>query len=274
MARTLANTYLLSRVITAVHTALQDFVASASLLYTKQLQSTTLPLQMVWFSLSFGSYGLLTWINTLFVEIHLENVYFNALLFAISNLPGNILSALLLDQIGRTKLLTGSILAASLSLLPFAFVAENVKNSGSHRTLTIVVSACLFQCFTCAAWNTIDVLTSELFPTSVRSTGMGVCAATGRIGAMVAQFVNGFLVARPFRLLVVSAITLLLGSMTPYFLHVSDPTGQPVRDFANTTQREEVDDESIVMLSSEQWDRQNKDGETYHRFSSAHGQTS
>jgi MFS family permease len=230
---------------------------------------------MVWFSLSFGTYGLLTWINTWFVEIHLENVYFNALLFAISNLPGNILSAILLDRIGRTKLLTSSILAASLSLLSFAFVAnKNDENSDSRRTITIVVSACLFQCFTCAAWNTIDVLTSELFPTSVRSTGMGICAATGRIGAMVAQFVNGFLVAQPFRLLVVSAITLLLGSLTPCLLHVADPTGQPVRDYANVTQREEVDDENVVMLSSEQWNLQDKDGETYHGFSTAHGRTS
>ena len=182
--------HLLSELSSIFRTAIYDFTISASLLYTPQLRSTTYPLQMVWFTLSFGSYGLLTWINTLFVRVHLENVYLNALLFAASNLPGNLMSAYLMDKTGRKSLLTGSILAASLSLVSFAYVAaEGVEdNSGSDEATTIsesatvwiVGSACAFQCFTIAAWNAIDVLTSELFPTSVRSTGMGVCAATGR----------------------------------------------------------------------------------------------
>ena len=219
-----------------IKTAFQDFLISASVLYTPQLRSTTFPLQMVWFSLSFGSYGLLTWINTLFFQVHLENVYFNALLFAASNLPGNLMSAYLMDKTGRASLLTGSVLAAALSLIAFAYVAateDTNENDGidESATLWIVGSACAFQCFTVAAWNTIDVLTSELFPTTVRSTGMGVCAATGRIGAMLAQFVNGALVARPVRLLLVAATTLLLGSLTPVLLP-ADQTGRPVQDFA------------------------------------------
>jgi len=216
--------------------ALQDFVISASVLYTPQLRSTTFPLQMVWFCLSFGSYGLLTWINTLFFLVHLENVYFNALLFAASNLPGNLMSAYLMDKAGRARLLTGSVLAAALSLVAFAYVAAANTSDEMDESATawIVGSACAFQCFTVAAWNTIDVLTSELFPTSVRSTGMGVCAATGRIGAMLAQFVNGALVSHPVRLLLTAATTLLLGSLTPVLLP-ADQTGRPVQDFAGVT---------------------------------------
>jgi MFS transporter, VNT family, synaptic vesicle glycoprotein 2 len=218
-------------------TSMRDFTVSASQLYTPQLRSTTLPLQMVWFSLSFGSYGLLTWINTLFVQVHLENVYLNALLFSASNLPGNLLSAYWMDKTGRATMLTGSVLAAALSLVAFAYVAASRDDIGDESTTTtlpaswIVLAACSFQCFTIAAWNAIDVLTSELFPTSVRSTGMGVCAATGRIGAMMAQFVNGMLVSRPVRLLLVAATALLLGSITPALLP-ADQTGQPVQDYS------------------------------------------
>jgi MFS family permease len=206
-----------------------------------QLQQTTGPLQMVWFSLSFGSYGLLTWINRLFFEVHLQNVYQNALLFALSNLPGNILSALLMDRTGRATLLVGSVVAAALSLVVFAYVAytnnqsqydnNNDDQQPELSTAWIVGSACAFQCFTISAWNAIDVMTSELFPTAVRSTGLGVCAASGRIGAMLAQFVNGALVADPVRLLLVAAATLMLGALTPALLPVaSDRTGQPVVD--------------------------------------------
>lgn len=88
-------------------------------------------------------------------------------------------------------------------------------------------------------------MTSELFPTTVRSTGMGVCAASGRIGAMMAQFVNGALVGRPVRLLVVASVTLAMGAMTPFLLpHRGDMTGRPVEDDFQKS----VDDERQAML--------------------------
>lgn len=205
-------------------TAMAEFFISAKKLYRPQLRTTTWPLQMVWFSLSFGSYGLMTWINTLFVQVHLQNVYFNALLFAASNLPGNIVTAIWMDKVGRSSMLVGSVLAAAASLLGFAWCANTLNATG------IVLSACSFQCFTIAAWNVIDTLSSELFPTAVRSTGMGVCAASGRIGAMIAQFVNGALVGKPVRLLLVASSTLMLGALTPCLLPNADITGQPVQD--------------------------------------------
>ena len=219
----------------AVRNGLGEFCRSVSKLYTLQMRTTTLPLQMVWFTLSFGSYGLLTWINTLFIESHLENVYFNSLLFSASNLPGNLMSAMLMDKIGRARLLTGSILAASLSLLAFAYVAAHQTSDATSTAIStswIVLAACSFQCFTIASWNTIDVLSSELFPTSVRSSGMGVCAATGRIGAMLAQFVNGALISHPVRLLLTAAGALFLGALTPIFLP-ADQTGRPVQDYTS-----------------------------------------
>ena len=145
--------YSIRGIMEYIRIAFYDFMVSAKLLYTPHLRQTTWPLQLVWFALSFGSYGLMTWINTLFVQVHLEDVYFNALLFALANLPGNIMSALLMDRIGRNALLTGSVLASAASLIGFAFFA-NATSSPYHAS-GIVVSACSFQCFTIAAWNTI-----------------------------------------------------------------------------------------------------------------------
>ncbi|GKY91801.1 hypothetical protein MPSEU_000151800 [Mayamaea pseudoterrestris] len=228
-----------------IQSTCSDFFESVTQLYTQSsLRRTTMLLQVIWFSLSFGSYGLLTWINTLFVQIHLNNIYRNALLFALANLPGNLFSAILMDRVGRTKLLIGSILLASASLLVFAqavFMSDTdqatmategdeiVIDKSHKRARIIVTAACLFQCFSISAWNSVDVLTGELFPTVVRASGMGVCTASGRIGAMLAQFINGALLRQPVRLLLVAALTLLVGAIAPLLLP-ADHTGKAVHD--------------------------------------------
>ena len=217
---------ILNKTLGFLHTAGSDFVSSTSKLYEPNLLRTTLSLKLVWFSLSFGSYGLMTWINIIFEKVHLENIYFNALLFAAANLPGNLLAAIFLDKVKRSTSLMTSIACASASLVLFAISASMEASFG------IVTSACLFQCFTVVAWNTIDTMTSELFPTLVRSTGWGVCAASARIGALIAQFVNGALVENPIQLLLVNAGTLVVGAVTPCLLQgvVGDMTGKPVHD--------------------------------------------
>eukprot|EP00978_Attheya_sp_CCMP212_P016475 scaffold43175_cov50-Attheya_sp.AAC.3 len=209
-----------------------------SQLYTPYLRGTTIPLQIVWFSLCFGTYGLVTWINVLFVAVDLTNVHANALLFAVASLPGNVFSMIYMDRIGRKHLLQGSMLAAATSLIFFAYYSHTVEDTTGTfgRTFGIVGSSCAFQAFTVAGWNAIDTLSSELFPTAVRSTGMGVCTATGRIGALLAQLVNDALIDRPAGLLLVASSCLAVGALVPCFLArggavgAGDLSHQPLSD--------------------------------------------
>uniref|UniRef100_A0A7S2UED8 Major facilitator superfamily (MFS) profile domain-containing protein n=1 Tax=Attheya septentrionalis TaxID=420275 RepID=A0A7S2UED8_9STRA len=214
-----------------------------SQLYTPYLRGTTIPLQIVWFSLCFGTYGLVTWINVLFVAVDLTNVHANALLFAGASLPGNLFSMIYMDRIGRKHLLQGSMMAAATSLIFFAHYSHKVDTTGTFgRTLGIVGSSCAFQAFTIAGWNAIDTLSSELFPTAVRSTGMGVCTATGRIGALLAQLVNDALIDRPAGLLLVASCCLAMGALVPCFLArggavgAGDLSHQPLSDNILTIQ--------------------------------------
>ena len=236
-----ASAFSIAWLSSATHEAFHDVRRGLSKLYAPQLRATTLPLQMIWFSLCFGSYGILTWINSLFVAVHLENIYFNSLLFAFSNLPGNVLSGVLMDRSGRSAMLIGSILSAAMSLVSFAVFAEGAENYSMYTT-GIVLSACCFQAFTIAAWNTIDCMTSELFPTTVRTTGLGVCTASGRIGAMIAQFVNGALVSSPVRLLLVASFSLVLGAITPCLLPDGDKAQLPLEDGLAKDSSDSVDD--------------------------------
>jgi len=93
---------------------------------------------------------------------------------------------------------------------------------------------------------------------------MGVCAASGRIGAMVAQFINGALVGRPVRLLIVASVTLAIGATTPFLLpQHGDMTGRPVQDDCDSVEskqrqsfsedcsgQDDVDDDSMVATKA------------------------
>ena len=218
-----------------------SIVDSLRKLHSAQLlPRTTLPLQLIWFCLSFATYGIMTWINTLFVAIKLQNIYFNSFLFALATLPGNLVSMIFSDKYGRKKILIASLVGAACGLGIFAttvFAGSREQNDeySNTQTFLIVLCACAFQAFGTIAWNTIDILTAELFPTNVRSAGMGLCTATGRLGGIFSQCVNAKLIVdetgegATWRVLVVASISLIFGAGMPLVLD-RDMTLEELRD--------------------------------------------
>lgn len=58
------------------------------------------------------------------------------------------------------------------------------------------------------------MISAESFPTSFRASGLSILNAVGRLGAIAAQFVNGFLVGPPAHvatLLTITALTMCIG---------------------------------------------------------------
>jgi len=68
----------------------RDSLRVVARLFERPNAGPTLLLMLCGFSLSFGSYGLSTWITKLFESAGLANPFENAFLFAAANLPGNI----------------------------------------------------------------------------------------------------------------------------------------------------------------------------------------
>lgn len=216
---------------TTVVDTLKSAVQTIPLLYRDGLGSgITMPLQVIWFSLCFGSYCVLTWINALFTVVKLDDIYLNALIFALANLPGNIISFLTIDSAGRMPTLICSLVMSALSLVTFAWYAYQ-SSVGNIVAAGIVASACVFQALQTSAWNSLDVLTSEMFPTRIRSTGIGLCTASGRMGALVAQFVSGALINRPVALLLVASISFVVAAIVPCELEHGEMSRVPLRDF-------------------------------------------
>lgn len=182
------------------------------------LRLTTLRLMVVWFTLCFGTYGLSTWISTIFKVIGIKNEFLPTFLFALANLPGNIASFVLIERLGRKRLLAFSMLLAAGSAFVFAFTS-------TRATWLAVVAACCFQAFSVAGWNALDALSTESFPTAMRTTGMGLLSGTGRFSSLIAMFVDGSLEHSVALLFTVTGTTTVLGALTAFWLPY-EPTGQ------------------------------------------------
>uniref|UniRef100_A0A3B5MIS3 Synaptic vesicle glycoprotein 2Ba n=1 Tax=Xiphophorus couchianus TaxID=32473 RepID=A0A3B5MIS3_9TELE len=107
-------------------------------------------------------------------------IYLVSFLGSLAVLPGNIISALFMDKIGRIRIIGGSMLASSactfLLLLSFSQGA-------------VICWQCLFYAVSVAAWNGLEVISVELYPSSKRGTAFGILNGICKFAAIVASFI-------------------------------------------------------------------------------------
>ncbi|XP_023267239.1 synaptic vesicle glycoprotein 2C-like, partial [Seriola lalandi dorsalis] len=85
--------------------------------------------------------------------------YMEGFAIAASNLPGNIFTILRMDSTGGKALLSFSLVLSGLSVF-FIYVVQT-------KTQSLVLS-CVFSGVSVIAWNSLDVLGTELYPTQLR----------------------------------------------------------------------------------------------------------
>lgn len=205
----------------------------------------TLTMAVTWFCLCFGTYGISTWITILFNEIGLGNPYACTFIYALANLPGNILSIALVNRLGRRRLMLVGMTVATVASASFALTAT--------QPFLVVLFASVFNAAGVMAWNALDCLSVESFPTNVRTSAMGVLTAVGRVGAVVAQFVNGSLQTRIPLMLAVTSFAMLIGGASTCFspLEVEAGLGSgasgPNGDEADSTDPDCDDDQQDLV---------------------------
>ncbi|NWX50215.1 SV2C protein, partial [Steatornis caripensis] len=124
-------------------------------------------------------------------------IYFVNFLGTLAVLPGNIVSALLMDRIGRLTMLGGSMVLSGISCFFLCF--------GTSESMMIGM-LCLYNGLTISAWNSLDVITVELYPTDRRATGFGFLNALCKAAAVLGNLIFGSLVG------ITKAIPILLAS--------------------------------------------------------------
>lgn len=103
-------------------------------------------------------------------------IYLVSFLGSLAVLPGNIISALFMEKIGRVKIIGGSMLiSAGCTFLLFLSFSQSA----------IIALQCLFYGVSVAAWNGIEVVTVELYPASKRATAFGVLNALCKLAAIL-----------------------------------------------------------------------------------------
>lgn len=113
----------------------------------------------------------------------------NLILICAGSLPGYWVSAATIDTIGRKpiQLLGFVMLTILLAAIGFAY-----NKLTEHGKLALYVLAQFFQNF--GPNTTTFIIPGEIFPTRYRSTAHGISAASGKVGAIIAQTALGLLV--------------------------------------------------------------------------------
>uniref|UniRef100_A0AAZ1XDP2 Major facilitator superfamily (MFS) profile domain-containing protein n=1 Tax=Oreochromis aureus TaxID=47969 RepID=A0AAZ1XDP2_OREAU len=203
-------------------------------IFRSPFKSRSFPLLIIFYSISFGYYGLWMWFPELFERtedggspcanvsrpsagqnetcdlVKTAAVYRDGFIIAAANLPGNIFTILVMDSTGGKALLSGSLLLSSLSVF-FIYVVQTKAQS--------LILSCVFSGVSVIAWNALDVVGTELYPTKLRSSALGFFTGVGRVAAIMGNLVFGRLVdancAVP--ILLVSAL-LLTGGLVSLLL--------------------------------------------------------
>lgn len=131
---------------------------------------------LAWFSVSFAVYGLS--LNDLSLPL---DIYWANVVNGLSCVPAYILSTFLIEWpfCARRGALAGSFLIGGACLM-LSIGRDKALFVQLYYTATSALSL---------AWAVLYVYASELFPTDIRSTSIGIQSLCARIGAMIAPFV-------------------------------------------------------------------------------------
>ena len=157
-------------------------------LWVPQLRRVTVMLWITWFCISLAYYGIFTWLPNVFVERGLPplQTYQNTFILALAQLPGFFSAAYLIERWGRRNTLAVYLLASGVATFLFA----TVTGFGG-----LLASAVLMSFFSLGAWGSLYAWTPELYPTEIRTTGMGWASGMARVAGVISPTLGGALLA-------------------------------------------------------------------------------
>ncbi|HKR47396.1 MAG TPA: MFS transporter [Paraburkholderia sp.] len=158
-------------------------------LWSRELASITAMAWLMWLSITFSYYAFFTWIPGLLVQsgMTITRSFSYSLVMYLAQIPGYFSGAWLNEKIGRQATIASYMALGGLSALGLAL---------THGNAEILTAGFLLSFFMNGTYAGVYAFTPEVFPTEVRATGMGVASAIGRLGAIAAPILVGYLYPR------------------------------------------------------------------------------
>jgi putative MFS transporter len=180
------------------------FFQNLAALWAPSAARTTTMLWILWITITFSMYGFFTWIPTLLVKQGMtvtKSFGFSPIMF-LAQIPGCYSAAFLNEWLDRKWTIVLFLFLGSLSAL---FLSQ------ARGDAAITLCGFCLSLFMTGSFAAIYTYTPELYPTSIRSTGMGVASSFGRIGGLAAPLIIGFSYARIGFVGVFTSTTCVLG---------------------------------------------------------------
>jgi putative MFS transporter len=151
--------------------------------YRKQ----TLSVWAMQFLNGFVFFGIAVWLPTLFLKMGFSFVH--SLLFTGiitgSGAVGNVIGGLLLDRWGRRPTLIVYSIAGGLALASWGLSAS---------AASVIIIGAIGAFFSFGVAGPLFTYVSEIYPTALRASGVGIAGSWQRIGGVVAPYVLGIFV--------------------------------------------------------------------------------
>ncbi|XP_028398822.1 organic cation transporter protein-like [Dendronephthya gigantea] len=152
------------------------------LFYDKNVAKVTIASWITWFCCALVYYVIS------YGAIYLGgNIYLNFFLVSLATVPSTFTSIVCMNKFGRRKAIAGGMVISAVASVIAVSIPSNRQHKGYTAGRIIMAMVCKYAIL--VSFNAVYIISSELFPTSVRSIGLGTSSACARIGSFLALYV-------------------------------------------------------------------------------------
>jgi MFS family permease len=150
-------------------------------LFSKKLRLTTFLLFGLWFCSVISYYGL-SFVTPLYFSYQNHNEYVVTLLAALAEIPGMVTTSYLVDKIGRKK--------TKMVMFTIGGFSTLVLSMNSLPFVVLSIAAVVARGSVLGAFNDLYVYTPEVYPTTSRAFGLGLCSSVARIAGIIVSYIS------------------------------------------------------------------------------------
>jgi putative MFS transporter len=202
------------------------FLQNLAALWAKDMVRTSLMLWILWIAITFSYYGFFTWIPTLLVKqgMTITKSFGYSIIIYLAQIPGYYSAAFISEKLDRKWTIVLYLLLGGVA----AYFLSNARTDAAITTFGFMLSF-----FMNGTYAGIYVYTPELYPTSIRSTGMGVASSFARIGGLASPIIIGFTYAKIgfVGVFTITTVVLIFGALVVAILGMST-TGKSLEQIA------------------------------------------